>query len=301
MNILLTGGTGFLGKHLITHFQEDGNALSVLSRSPLNTKNVKSFYWNPAEAKIDEQALQESECIIHLAGASLAEGRWTGERKREIIDSRVKSGELLFEQLKRNKYSVRTFISASGVGIYGNTGNEWRDESAVPSNDFIGEVCKKWEEVANKIASLGIRVVILRIGIVLAIDGGALPVLAKPVNFFAGAALGSGHQYMSWIHIHDLCRIFLQASKDDFMQGVYNAVAPKPKTNAEFTKALALVLRKPLFLPHVPAFALRFLLGEKASIVLDGQRASSKKIMSTGFQFQFAQLNEALKNIYLDS
>lgn len=298
MNILITGGTGFLGKHLISRFQENGHAVSVLSRSFINAKGINSVYWNPAGEKMDENALQNAECIIHLAGASLADGRWTKARKKEIIDSRVKSGELLYNHLKKNKHHVKTVISASAIGIYGNSGDAWMEESVKPSTDFPGKVCETWEAVAHKIASLGIRVVIVRIGIVLAKDGGALPVLAKPVKLYAGAALGSGRQYMSWIHIDDLCSIFLKASEDSTMQEAYNAVAPRPETNSEFTKTLAHVLRRPLILPNIPAFALKLLLGEKAIIVLDGQRVSSKKIESTGFQFRFPELSETLKNIY---
>ena len=298
MNVLITGGTGFLGRHLITQFQEKGHVISVLSRTPLKKKSVKSFYWNPAVQEMDENALKETESIIHLAGASLADGGWTEKRKKEIMDSRVKSGELLFEKLKQNRQHIKTFISASAIGIYGNTGDIWVDESSPPSNDFIGEVCKEWEAIAGKIASLGIRVVVLRIGIVLGKDGGALPVFAKPVRFFVGAALGSGNQYMSWIHINDLCRIFMKASEDDSMHGIINAVAPNPRTNKEFTKTLAQALRKPLFMPHVRSFALKLFMGEKASIALDSQRVSSKKLRLTGFQFQFRDLYEALKNIY---
>jgi len=218
--------------------------------------------------------------------------------KKEIIDSRVKSGDLLFDKLKHGSHTVKTFISISGIGIYGNSGDRWVDESSPASDDFLGDVCKAWEAVANKIASLNIRTVIMRTGVVLDKDEGALPIIAKPVKLFAGAALGSGKQYMSWIHVDDLCSIFLKASEDNSMQGVYNAVAPDPQTNKEFTKILANVLKKPLIFPAVPAFALKLILGEKASIVLEGQRVSCKKILSTGFQFRFAELENALKDIY---
>jgi uncharacterized protein (TIGR01777 family) len=295
MNILITGATGFLGKHLLPHLQAKGHNVSMLSRKK-GSRN--SFYWNPAEGEMDSNALTKAECIIHLAGENIGEGRWTAKRKKEILVSRVKSGELLYEQLKKNKHSVHTFISASGVGIYGNTGDVWVDESTSPANDFLAEVCKAWENVASKIASLGIRVVIVRQSTILGKEGGALPVIARPVKLYAGAALGTGQQYMSWIHVEDVCRIYQKAVEDSGMSGVYNAVAPNPRTNAEFTKTLAGVLHRPLWLPNVPAFMLQLVLGEKASIVLEGQRVLGKRLKLTGFQFRFRELSEALKDIY---
>lgn len=298
MKILITGGTGFIGKHLISHFIEGGHELSLLGRSKVNLQGVNSLLWNPNTGEIDNDALKKNECIIHLAGASLSEGRWTEKRKKEIIDSRVKSGELIYKQLCKNKGAVKTFISSSGIGIYGNTGDLWADESTEPANDFLAEVCKAWEAAAQKIASLGIRVVILRTGIVLGSDGGALPVLAKPVKLYAGSALGSGKQYLSWIHIDDMCRIYMKACEDEAMQGTYNAVAPNPRTNREFTRMLARVLHRPLLLPPAPAFLLKLLLGEKSTIALDGQRVLAKRLKLTAFQFKYRELSEALNDIY---
>ena len=244
------------------------------------------------------KAFQKTDTIIHLAGTGIADGRWTEKRKKEIIDSRVKSADLIFETLKANAHHVKTFISASAIGIYGDCKDEWIDETYPAAPDFLGETCKVWEAAANKFSTLGIRVVIFRIGIILAKDEGALPQMARPVKLFAGSPLGSGKQFMSWIHVTDLCRVFLKAVEEERMTGVYNAVAPNPVTHREFIKSLTKVLHR-LFIPiPVPAFILRLILGEKAKIVLDGQRVSSKKIRDTGFRFQFEKAEDALKNIF---
>ncbi len=296
-NILITGGTGLLGNHLKKLFAEKNYHVNILSRNPGNTENV--FLWNVEDKFIDTEVFKEAETIIHLAGTSIAEKRWTAKRKKEIIESRTTSTELLYEKLKTTPHRVKTFISASAIGIYGDMNDKWANEDQLPGTDFSANVCKQWEASVNRISELGIRVVILRIGIVLAKDGGALPQLALPVKLFVGSALGSGKQYVSWIHIDDLCNVFLKAMNDEKINGVYNAVAPDPVSNKAFTKALAKILHRPMWPVRVPSFILRMLLGEKAAIILTSQRVSSKKIISAGFNFQFKNLEDALENIYL--
>ena len=294
-NILITGGTGFLGSHLKKILAEKNYRVAVLSRSRMSSEN--SFQWNVENKFIDPKALEETDTIIHLAGASLAEDRWTERRKKVIIDSRVKSAELLFEKLKNTSHHVTTFISASGIGFYGETHDQWVDESSAAGNDFPPQVCIAWEDAVKKIASLGIRVVIIRIGFVLAKDGGALPVLSKPVRWFIGSPLGSGKQFLSWIHVDDVCSIFLKALEDEKMNGVFNAVATNPVTQKEFMLALASNLRRILLPIHVPAWFLKMLLGEKSVLVLSGQRVSNKKLLDSGFQFQYLKLEDALSDI----
>ena len=193
---------------------------------------------------------------------------------------------------------METFISASAVGYYGNHEDEWLDELSPPSNDFLGTCCHHWEESAQKISSLNIRTMIFRIGIVLSKEGGALPLLAIPVKFFIGSPLGSGKQFISWIHHKDLCNLFLKAAEDKSMTGIFNAVSPEPLTNKEFVKTLAHVLHRPFFFPAVPSFLLQLILGEKAITVTEGQRVSCKKILDNKFSFAFPLLEEALNEIY---
>ena len=294
--ILIAGGSGFIGKMLTEHFSANGYAVNILSREPGNRKNF--FFWNPAKEEMDDEALRGVSCIINLGGVSIAEKRWTQKRKQEIINSRMQSTDFLFHKLKALKHNVETFISASAVGCYGNRQDEWVDESFPAANDFLATCCRYWEESALKISSLNIRTVIFRIGIVLSKDGGALPVIAMPIKFFIGSPLGSGKQFISWIHHEDLCNLFLKAAEDKSMNGIYNAVAPEPLTNKEFMKTLAQVIHRPFFFPAVPTFLLELILGEKAKTVTDGQRVSCKKILDGKFSFSYPNLEDALKNMH---
>jgi len=291
--ILITG-TGFLSGYLRKKLEKNNCRIHFLSRTPVDSS---SYRWDMKTRWIDPAAFENVHTIIHLAGASLADGRWTAERKKEIIDSRVNSAKLIYEKLKLSGHSIQTFISASAVGIYGDAGDEWISEDHSISPDFLGETCRLWESAARRFADLGIRVVILRIGVVLSGDGGALPVMARPVKLFAGAPLGSGNQFMSWIHIDDLCSIFLKAVEDGSMNGIYNAVAPNPVTNKEFMTKLASALHRPLWPFNVPAWLLKILLGEKSKIVLDGQRVSAQKLRDSGFTFNFSNLEQAIHDI----
>jgi uncharacterized protein (TIGR01777 family) len=236
--------------------------------------------------------------IINLAGANVADGKWTPERKKEIMESRTKSIRLLRDCLNQTNHHVKAFISAAAVGIYGDTGDRLVTEESSYADDFLAEVCKQWEAAAWEIHDLNIRTTIFRIGVVLSDKGGALPQIARPVKLLAGAPLGSGRQYMSWIHIDDLCRLFIRAIEDPHFQGVYNAVAPNPVTNEEFTKKLANVMHRPLTGLKVPAFGIKLLMGEMSEVVLEGQRVSANKVMQTGFTFEFSTLERALESFY---
>ena len=294
--ILIAGGSGLLGQALTGYFSSEGYEVRILSREQSSEKNV--FYWDPLKEELDEAAFNGVSCLINLSGASIDAKRWTRRRKQEITNSRVQSTEFLFYKLRTLKHDVRTFISASGVGYYGGHGDEWLDETSSSADDFLSKCCRYWEESALKVSSLGIRTVIFRIGIVLSLQGGALPKFALTVKLFAGSPLGSGKQFISWIHRDDLCALFQKAVEDETMRGIYNAVAPEPATNRVFVKTLAHTLGRPVFLPPAPSFLLKLVLGEMASAITEGQRVSSKKVTDTGFRYRFPKLDVALKNLY---
>jgi uncharacterized protein (TIGR01777 family) len=261
---------------------------------------VDVFQWNVEEGYINEKAIAQADYIIHLAGAGVADKRWTKSRKQEILESRTKSAQLLYETLKQTRHTVKAFISASAIGYYGyDTGQKLITEQSAAGDDFLANVVQAWEASVQQISQLGVRVVNFRIGIVLSEKGGALAKIIQTIKVGAGAPLGSGKQYFSWIHIDDVCRMFIQAIKNEGMQGIYNAVAPHPVTNEELTKAAAHVLDKPLVLPNVPAFALKLALGEMAAAVLGGSKVSNQKITATGFMFQFAEITQALEDLLL--
>ncbi|MBK5284943.1 MAG: TIGR01777 family oxidoreductase [Bacteroidia bacterium] len=294
--ILIAGGSGFIGKMLEEYFSEIGFEVNILSRQPKGEKNF--FFWNPSKGEMDDEAMRDVTCIINLGGVSIAEGWWTQKRKQSIINTRLQSTDFLFQKLGTSQHKVETFISASAVGYYGNHRDEWVEESSPSSDDFLGTCCRLWEESAMKIASLNIRTVIFRIGIVLSKDEGALPLIALPVQLFIGSPLGNGKQYISWIHYKDLCKLFLKAAEDKTMNGVFNAVSPEPLTNKEFVKTLVHILHRPFLFPSIPSFLLQLILGEKAITVTEGQRVSCKKILNQDFIFNFPKLDGALNNIY---
>lgn len=296
--ILITGASGLIGTRLTELLLTNNYEVAHLGRSTKPGK-VPSFIWEIDNRIIDEQAFENVDTIIHLAGASVAEKRWTAKRKKEILDSRIQSTLLLKEALAKNNHSVKTFISASAIGYYGFVDEKIFDEVSEPGNDFLAQVTKRWEDSVDAISTLGLRVVKIRIGIVMAKEGGALKEIVKPIMFGLGSPIGSGRQYLSWIHIDDLSAIFLKAISDEKMKGAYNATVSWI-TNESLIQLIAKVLHKPLWMPNVPSFLLKILLGEMASIVLNGSKVSSEKIRKTGFQFQFGSIETALKNLLPD-
>lgn len=296
-NVLITGASGLIGTRLSSILLQKGYQISHLSRSK-RAGEIPTFVWDVSKMGIDEEAIASADTIIHLAGAGIADKRWTSQRKEEILRSRTESTKLLFNALRDKPNHVKTFISASAIGIYGFAGSEkiFIEESNA-ADDFLAQVVKQWEAEVDEIAALGIRVVKIRIGILLSEKGGALDEMMKPIKWGVGSPLGSGNQMMSWIHIDDACQIFLKAMEDGAMQGAYNAVSPNPATNEQLTRLVAATLNKPLWLPNVPSFVLKILLGEMADLVLKGSKVSSEKIEKTGFQFQFTHLEGALKNL----
>jgi uncharacterized protein (TIGR01777 family) len=292
--VLVTGGTGLVGQRLIARLQAAGYDVAILSRSA-NSGDIKTYVWDINKAYIDPKAFENTDIIVHLAGAGVAESKWTPQRKDLIYNSRVKSTLLLYNYLKDHDHQVKTFVGASAIGLYGaDTGSSFIQETAPVGHDFLAHVVDAWETATNKISGLGIRLFQPRIGIVLSNEGGALKELLKPP---VAAPLGKGNQYMSWIHIDDLCRMIIYGIEHDQLAGPYNAVGPKPKTNTEFTKVAASVMGKPYLPIPVPKLVLKLMLGEMAQIVLGGSRISAEKIMQAGFQFKFPKLEEALEDL----
>jgi hypothetical protein len=292
-NILITGGSGLVGKQLTSLLESKGYAVAWLSRKP---QQRTYFLWDVDKQELDPQALEWADAVVHLAGEGVAEKRWTAARKQAILRSRTESTALLHTAIEQATQKPSTFISASAVGFYGfDTCAALVDESSPSGKDFLAEVVLAWEKEVKKIESLPLRCVILRIGIILDAEGGALAEMLKPPM---AAPLGSGAQWMSWIHVEDLVRLFVFALEKTTLQGIYNAVGPHPATNQQLTKEAAAAKGKPYVGIGVPGFALKLVLGEMAAMVLGGNRVSSQKIQKAGFEFEFPELKQALKDIF---
>jgi len=296
--ILITGATGMVGKKLIFRLQKAGHQVSILSRSPKKIKDVRVFLWDVSKGSIDKDCLNGIDTIVHLAGENIAGKLWSEKQKKEIIDSRVQSTALLYRAIQESKSPIKNFISASAVGYYGDCGDEILTEETPGGFGFMAECCRLWEQSVDAGKVLGLRIVKLRIGIILAKDQGALAAMAKPIRFFAGAPLGSGKQWMPWIHLHDIVSLFVAAIENPIMQGAYNACAPFPVTNATLTKAVAAKLHRPVWPIHVPEKIIRLILGEMSNVVFISTNTSAEKILETDFKFKYTQLNEALSDIY---
>lgn len=289
--ILITGGTGLVGSRLTELLQKKKYEVVILSRSP---EKKNEFKWDITNNYIDEKAFDNIDYIIHLAGAGIADEKWTKERKQLIIDSRVETANLLFRKIDKLKIPLKGFISASGIGFYGAvTSSIIFTENDDAGTDFLGEVCVKWENAAHQFKSLNIPVTILRTGIVLSEKGGALEKMKTPVI----SPLGSGNQYLPWIHIDDLCLMYIQAVRDN-LDGIFNAVAPEHQTSKSFSKTLAKSISRPYIGINVPAFAMKLMFGDMSKILLEGSRVSSKKIEKNGYSFRFKSLNKALENLF---
>lgn len=293
MTILITGGTGLVGQFLSEKLTTKGYNVRVLTRNP---KNEREFYWNLATNEIDENAFKNLDYIVHLAGAGIADKRWTAKRKQEILDSRTISAQLLFKKVKALKIPLKGFIAASAIGYYGAITSEIIfKETDRAANDFLGNVCQKWEHANSAFQELDIPTTLLRTGIVLSKNGGALSKMNTP---FAINPIASGTHYIPWIHIEDLANLFIKAIEDTSFTGIYNAVAPVHETSYSFSKALAKKTKK-LFIPlGVPAFILKIIFGEMSIILTTGSRISSEKIIKTGFEFSYKNLESAFDDIF---
>jgi uncharacterized protein len=297
-NILIAGATGLVGNRLIEALKSHGHQVAILSRRPVHIQHVKVFLWDIDRQTIDQNALEHIDTIINLTGEGIADKKWTAERKQKIIDSRIKSAELLYKAVAQTNAKVHTYISASAVGLYGDRGDEILEEESAPGQGFLADCCIKWENAADKGLTLGIRVVKIRIGIVLSKEGGALAAIEKPIKYFVGAPLGSGKQWIPWIHLDDIAGIFRKAVEDTEMAGAYHAVAPSIVTNKTLTQTLAKVLHRPVWPFSVPKSVLKILLGEQYILPLMSTNASAQKILDTGYSFKYLNLEEALRAIY---
>jgi uncharacterized protein (TIGR01777 family) len=300
--ILITGASGLVGSQLTEMLLQKGYQVVHVGRTKragIPHKTGASFVWDVNRQEFDTEAVNGVDVIINLAGAGVADKRWTDSRKSELLESRTKSLALLYKTLSTTNHQVTAVISASAIGYYGFMGDEVFTEDSKPGTDFLATLTKQWEAEADKLASLNIRTVKLRIGIVLSDKGGALIEMAKPVRMFVGSPLGSGKQNLSWIHIEDLCAMFLKAATDETLRGAYNAVSGDWVTNKEMTLAIGKVLNRPVWLPNVPAFVLKVMLGEMANIVLQGSKVSADKVKQTGFNFTYTKLDDALQSLNL--
>lgn len=296
-NILIAGGSGLVGKRLTQLLQQKGYTVAWLSREAKAQPGVRTFVWDVNRQVIDQAAFEFADAVINLAGAGVADQRWTKAYKQEIYNSRIQSTALLADYMVHQSHHVQVLVNASAIGIYGNDFSEKATEPTPAANTFLGKVCADWEAAAAQAREAGVRTVFVRTGIVLSKNEGFIGQLKTPVKWYAGTVMGSGSQFVSWIHLDDLCAIYINALEDITMSGAYNAVAPAPVTNKELTRLLAKELNRSIILPNVPAFALKAALGEMADMLVGSQPVSAGKILETGFTFAFAQAREAMHDL----
>ena len=299
--ILITGGTGLIGRYLIKSLSKDSNNIYVLTRSESRFENNVNFInWDPDSQRLDLSNIPAVDYIINLAGASIDGSRWTNSYKRKILESRLNSTSLLFKEIKKLKQKPSLYIGASATGFYKKNTKVAQVEEDYKGSDFLSDVVAKWEKESNNFMKYGIRTVLLRIGLVLSKDGGVLKKLYPIFKLFLGVPIGSGRQTISWIHIKDLVDFILKSIGDNKISGAYNLTAPEVITNYKFTEELALVWKRPVF-PKIfkaPSLIVKLLFGEQSSLVLNGLNVSSNKIESTSFKFSFTNIKSALKDIY---
>lgn len=300
--MLITGGTGLLGRALVRALLERGHQVTVFTRDPQKRRALFSSQVTLAPWRLDPEALrpwlEQADAVVHLVGASIGEGRWTARRKAEIYESRVKAGQVLVQAWEEAQNRPKVLLQASAVGYYGDQGDRVLTETAPPGEDFLARLCVDWEASTRPVELLGSRRVILRTGIVLSTQGGALPRLLLPIRLGVGGPLGSGQFYMPWIHIHDHIRAMLFFLEKESTQGPYNVCAPQPVTNEVLVRTLGRILRRPTWF-RVPEWALRLLLGEMVDGLLASIRAVPQRLQEAGFTFQFPDLEPALRDLLI--
>ena len=299
-NVLVTGGTGFIGSRVCTALHQQGDTVHVLSRNPeraqTKVESARACYgWDPETEKMPAEATNGMASVVHLAGETIA-GRWNAEKKRRIRDSRILSTRNLVESLAATDTKPDTLVCASAIGYYGDSGDEHFTEVSPPGNDFLAKTCQEWETEAHKATDLGIRVVTVRIGLVLGLGGGLLAQVLPPFKIGVGGILGSGRQWMSWIHVDDVIGIILHALENNEIRGALNATAPTPVRNTEFTKTLGTVLRRPTLFP-VPTFGLKLMMGEFADFIVLSQNVLPEKTEVSGYEFRHRTLESALRDL----
>ena len=299
MKILITGATGLIGTELVSLLLQNGIAVHYLTTSKSKIKsqlNYQGFYWNPVQGMIDENALMGVDAIIHLAGASIAK-RWTDAYKTEILESRILATNTLFKAIKENPNQIKQIVSASGTAIYPDSASAvYSENNTVTEDNFLSNVVVKWEESVDKFQLLHLKVCKLRTGVVFAKNGGALLEMIKPIRFGLGSNFGDGSQISSWIHVHDVAAMYLFAVQNSW-EGTYNAVAPFPVSNSELTRSLAQQLHRPLWLPAIPKFVMKFILGDMHELLFNNKKISAQKAIDAGFRFQFPTVEKTLQEI----
>lgn len=295
--ILIAGGSGLVGKRLTALLKQKGHDVAWLSRTGGETNGIKRFEWDLKREYIDKAAFDFADVVINLAGAGVAEHRWTPEYKKEMYDSRILSTRLLVQHIRSLAKPLQAYVAASAIGIYGYNTPKNTTEDAIPDGNYLARLCVDWEAETFPLLQMEIRTAIIRVGVVLAREGGFIKEVSAPVKRFVGAALGTGKQDTSWIHLDDLCNLFIAAVENQAMSGAYNGVAPNPVSNKALTALLAKQLRRPLLLPNVPWMVLRLLFGEMADMLVAGQHISAEKVLATGFKFKFERADAAVQDL----
>lgn len=299
MKVLITGGSGLLGRALTTSLTADGHEVIILSRDPGKSKRsvpgVQLVKWDGKTSEGWGHLVEDTDVIVNLAGENLSDGLWTENRKKRIRDSRLNAGRAVVQAIENASHNPHVLIQASGAGYYGIQNPDLLEESAPRGSDFLADVSRDWEASTQPVEKMGVRRAIIRSGVVLSRQGGALGLMLLPFRFFVGGPLGSGRQWMSWIHIEDEVRAIRFLIDNESATGAFNLSA-QPVTNAEFSKAAGKTMGKSSFF-RVPRFLLRLVLGEMSTMVLDGQRVSAKKLIDLGFEFKYGQIEEALNNL----
>lgn len=297
MKILISGASGFIGRHLTAALARQRHEVLRLSTAAPDPQDPRQFQWDPAAGTIDERCLQGVDAVFHLAGESIAGARWNDAVKRRIVDSRVQGSRVLIDAISRQGVKPKAFIAASAIGIYGDRGAEELDEGSAPGGDFLAQTCAAWETETRRAADLGLRLVQARTGVVLGKDGGALQKMLLPFKLGAGGPLGNGRQFMSWISIQDEVRALLFLLEHEECSGVYNLTAPNPVSNAQFSASLGRALSRPAFLP-MPAFAVKLLVGEMGeALLLGGQKVLPTRLKAAGFQWESPYIGEGLSKV----
>lgn len=301
--VLVTGASGLVGTRLTKLLLGSGYEVSMLGRKANGLKSefrskTNSFVWNLEKAEIDAKAFEGVSAIIHLAGAGVADKRWSNERKKEIVESRVQSAKMIFDFLKKNKHEVKTFISASAVGYYGDCGEEVVTEEHKSGKGFLAEVCKQWEQSAKQFSKLEIREVRCRIGIVLAKEGGALSELTRTIPLGVASYFAKSNLYYPWVHVDDVCGILIHALEKENVKGAYNTTAPKPLLMKDLMTQILTAKKSKAVLMPAPGFAVKLALGELSEMLLSSQKCSAEKILETGYRFKFGKIEKALAEIY---
>lgn len=298
MIILITGGNGLVASHLTASLTSRGHEVRLLSRKRFQHLSAQVYEWDIFSEYIEDGALDNVEVVFHLAGAGIADEKWTESRKKTLFDSRIESTKLLCKKLGEMDQKPKVFVGASAMGFYGyEEFSHWSKEGDPRGKGFLADITSAWEEAANPIQDLGIRLVHARIGMVLSDRGGALEKMAQPIWWLVGAPIGTGRQVCNWIHVEDLVEMLIFFMVNSKIEGPYNAVASNPVTNAELTEYIADAIRRPLWLPNVPAFVLKLILGEMAEIVLEGHHLSNQKVLDAGFKFKYDQAQKAVEDI----